>query len=180
MICNTIRECFCVDMRLHEKNVTAWKMLCLSLRETRVMAVVLLRISQLLAQKRILWRLAPYIKTLNEILTGFDCNIHAVIGEGFFVAHTNGIVIGEGVVLGKKVIVYNGVTFGARGRGSNEKKRRFPIIEDEVIVYTGAKVIGPIVVGKGAVVGANTVVLNDIPPGSVAVGVPAKILPREA
>lgn len=176
MICKTIRECFCVDICQHEKNVTAWKVFCLSLRESRVLAVVLLRISQFLAQKKILWRLASYIKFLNEILTGLECHLSAEIGEGIFVAHACGIVIGEGAILGKKVIIYSGVTLGARYRGSNEKGRRYPIIEDEVTVYTGAKLIGPIVVGRGAIIGANAVVLTDVPPGSVAVGVPARIL----
>ena len=180
MICKTLRECFCVDICLYEKNVTLGKVFCLSLRESRVLAVVLLRVSQFLAQKRILWRLAPYIKFLNEILTGLECHLSAVIGEGFFVAHTHGIVIGEGVILGKRVVIYNGVTLGASARGTHEKGRRYPIIEDEVTVYTGAKLIGPIVVGKGAVIGANAVVLKDVPPESVAVGVPARIFPRDA
>ena len=176
MVCKTIRECFCVDIRLHERNVTVWKVFCMCLRESRVLAVVLMRVSQLLARKRILWRLAPYVKFLNEILTGFDCNPAAVIGEGIYLGHTNGIVIGDGVIIGKKVSIYNGVTFGARYRGSDEKGRRFPIIEDEVMIYTGAKLLGPIVVGRGAVIGANAVVLQDVPPGCVAVGVPARIL----
>jgi len=176
MVCKTIRECFCVDIRLHERNVTVWKVFCMCLRESRVLAVVLMRVSQFLAQKRILWRLASYVKFLNEILTGFECHLSAVIGEEFFVAHTHGIVIGEGVILGAKVVIYNGVTLGAIARGSNQKGRRYPIIEDEVTIYTGAKLIGPIVVGRGAVIGANAVVLQDVPPGCVAVGVPARIL----
>jgi serine O-acetyltransferase len=163
-------------MRLHERNVTVWKVVCMCLRESRVLAVVLMRISQFLAQKRIVWRLAPYIKFLNAILTGFECHLSVVIGEGIFVAHTHGIVIGEGAVLGKKVIMYNGVTLGAIARGSNAKGRRYPIIEDEVTIYTGAKLLGPIVIGKGSIIGANAVVLQDIPPGCVAVGVPARVL----
>jgi len=177
MICSTIKECFCLDIRLTiKKDITLWTALRLCLREGRVMAIVLLRISQLLAQKKFWWHLAPYIKRLNEILNGFECHLSAKIGEGLFIAHTQGIVIGEGVVLGKNVTIYHNVTFGALARVPPLANSRYPKIEDEVVVYTGAKIIGPIVIGKGATIGANAVIIKNVPPMCVAVGVPARII----
>lgn len=159
--------------------MTAWKAFRLSLREGRVLAIVLMRVSQFLAEKPVAWRLAPYFKRINEILTGFECHLCARIDAGLFVAHPHGVVIGEGVTIGKKVTLYNGVTLGAVTRGTPQQGRRYPIIENDVILYTGAKILGPVTIGNGAVVGANAVVLKDVPPGRIAVGVPARILPVE-
>lgn len=181
MICPSLGQCFLMDLRLTSgEEITAWAAFRLSLRESRVMAVVLLRVSQWLAHKRFWWRLAPYMKRLNEVLNGFECHLSAEIDEGLFIAHTQGIVIGEGVVLGKRVTIFNGVTFGALARGAEPAGGRYPRVGDEVVVYTGAKLIGPIVVGRGATIGANAVVLSDVPQGCVAVGVPARVLPAKS
>jgi len=136
-----------------------------------------MRLSQFFYQKRGLWRLSPLIKRLNEFLTGFECHLGATIGERLFVAHTQNLVIGEGVIIGNNVTIYNGVTLGASSRGiGTSVNKRYPIVGDEVIIYTGAKILGYVHIGAGATVGANAVVLKDIPAGCVAVGVPAKII----
>jgi serine O-acetyltransferase len=83
-----------------------------------------------------------------------------------------GIVIGETAVVGNSVILYQGVTLGGV---STKKEKRHPTLEDEVIVGAGAKVLGNIVIGKASRIGANSVVLKDVPPGSTVVGIPGKV-----
>lgn len=176
MICKSLRECFTADQACHDDCVTVASVLLLSLSEGRILAVVLMRISQYLFHKRGIWRLARYVKRLNEFSTGFECHLNAQIDAGIFLAHSQNIVIGESVIIGKNVTLYNGVTLGAQSRVARQRSVRYPIVEDEVIIYCGAKVLGGIIIGKGAVVGANAVVLRSIPAGQTAVGVPAGLI----
>jgi len=119
-------------------------------------------------------------------LTASDISYYAEIGDGFRIAHTPGVVIGFGVKIGKGVTIYSNVTLGARkiaveGEGggvSGEDGERYPIIEDDVVIYSGARIVGPVTIGKGSVVGANAVVLDSFPPGSTVVGVPARSVSR--
>lgn len=164
-------------MRLQQPELSLWAVIRLSLAEGRVLAVILIRLAQYLYNKRMVWRLASFVKRFNEMATGVECHLKARIGEGLFIAHTQDIVIGEGVQIGKRVTLFNGVTLGAHQRGRESSTQRYPILEDGVTVYSGAKVLGPIVLGVKAMVGANAVVLQNIPAGHVAVGVPARILP---
>jgi serine O-acetyltransferase len=180
LICKKIRECFCVDTQFKNNEITSWGSFRLSLTEGRILAVILFRVAQLFWSRRLIWRLSPYIKRMNEILTGFECHLLATIDEGLFIAHSQNIVIGEGVRIGKNVTLYNGVTLGSAFRGGSTQGARYPIIGDNVIIYSGAKVLGPIIVGDGAIVGANAVVLKDVPAGCTAVGVPAKIIDAKA
>jgi serine O-acetyltransferase len=180
MICHSIGECFKVDLRRMEPNITFLKCVTRCFTESRVLAAVLLRISQYLWRKRLVWRAAPWIKRFNEILTGFECHLEACLGEGLLIAHTQDCVVGEGVTVGKNVTLYNGVTLGAVARNRGKEAQRYPNIQDNVTIYSGAKVLGPITIGEGAIVGANAVVLQDVPPGCIAVGVPARILDRKA
>jgi serine O-acetyltransferase len=165
------------SIRLQKPAMSLWAVIRLCLVEGRVLALVLIRIAQYLHNKRIVWRLAPLVKRCNEMVTGVECHLKARIGEGLFIAHTQNIVIGEGVCIGKCVTLFNGVTLGSRQRGRDTGMQRYPILEDGVAVYSGAKVLGAVVLGVKAVVGANAVVLQNIPAGHVAVGVPARILP---
>ena len=178
MICKSLTECFLVDVRRIKTDITVWRCLKLGLTEARVLAVVLLRIIQYYGCKRFLWRFTFLLRRINEILTGFECHPSATIGEGLLLAHTQNLVIGEGVKIGKNVTIYNGVTIGALARGNNEVSNRYPTVGDGVIIYTGAKILGKINIGNSAIIGANAVVLNDIPAMCVAVGVPARILPK--
>lgn len=118
------------------------------------------------------WRtLARFISHLAKIFTGIEIHPGAVIGERFFIDHGTGVVIGETAVVGNDVTLYQGVTLGGT---SLHKGKRHPTLLDNVIVGAGAQVLGPITVGEGARVGANAVVVNDVPPGVTMVGIPAR------
>jgi serine O-acetyltransferase len=102
-------------------------------------------------------------------VTGVEIHPAAVIGRSFFVDHGAGVVIGETAVIGDRVTLYQGVTLGGTGF---QRGKRHPTIGDNVTVGSGAKLLGPIAVGAGAKVGANTVVVEDVPPGATVVGNP--------
>ncbi|MCR2764724.1 serine O-acetyltransferase [Microbacterium sp. zg.B48] len=108
---------------------------------------------------------------LTRWLTGVEIHPGATIGRRFFIDHGMGVVIGETAELGDDVMLYHGVTLGGRQR---EGGKRHPTLGDGVAVGAGAKVLGPITIGAGSVVGANAVVTKDAPPDSILVGVPAK------
>jgi serine O-acetyltransferase len=102
-------------------------------------------------------------------VTGVEIHPAAVIGRSFFIDHGAGVVIGETAVIGDRVTLYQGVTLGGTGF---QRGKRHPTIADNVTVGSGAKLLGPIDVGSGAKVGANTVVVEDVPPGATVVGNP--------
>lgn len=112
--------------------------------------------------------LSQFVRTL----TGVEIHPGATIGRRFFIDHAAGVVIGETTEIGDGVMLYQGVTLGGR---SLEQGKRHPTLEDDVVVGAGAKVIGPVVIGARSAVGANAVVVKDVPADSVAVGVPAQI-----
>lgn len=114
---------------------------------------------------------------LARAVTGIEIHPGARIGRRFFIDHGMGVVIGETAVVGDDVMLYHGVTLGGKGGG---RGKRHPTIGDGVAVGAGAKILGDVVVGNGSVVGANAVVTKDIPPHSVAVGVPSRARPRVA
>jgi serine O-acetyltransferase len=109
------------------------------------------------------------------ILYSCEISFSAIIGKNFKLPHPIGIVIGAGVIIKNNVTIFQNVTLGGKG-GNNEKG--YPIIEDGVVIYAGAKIIGNIRIGKNAIIGANSVVMNDVPAETLAVGVPAKIIIR--
>jgi serine O-acetyltransferase len=108
-------------------------------------------------------------------LTGIEIHPGAKIGPGFFIDHGMGVVIGETTEIGKNVTIYHGVTLGGV---SLEKGKRHPTLEDNVVVGAGAKILGAIVIGESSRIGANAVVVKQIPPNSVVVGVPGQIVAR--
>jgi serine O-acetyltransferase len=108
-------------------------------------------------------------------LTGIEIHPGATIGRRFFIDHGMGVVIGETAEIGNDVMLYHDVTLGGR---SLAKVKRHPTIEDGVTIGAGARVLGPITVGKGAQVGANAVVVRDVPPGAIVVGVPGQVRER--
>ena len=99
----------------------------------------------------------------------------ARLGRRLFIDHGMGVVIGETAVVGDDVLLFHGVTLGGR---SMRRGKRHPTLGDNVTVGAGAKVLGPVQIGSGAQIGANAVVITDVPPDYVAVGIPAKIRPR--
>jgi serine O-acetyltransferase len=104
--------------------------------------------------------------------TGIDIHPGAQIGERFFIDHGTGTVIGETAIIGNNVRLYQGVTLGAKSFPTDEKKRlvkglaRHPIVEDDVIIYSGATILGRVTIGKGSIIGGNVWVTHDIPPGA--------------
>lgn len=105
----------------------------------------------------------------SRAVTGIEIHPAARIGEEFFIDHGAGVVIGETAEIGDRVTVYQGVTLGGTGF---QRGKRHPTVEDNVTIGSGAKLLGPINVGHGAKVGANTVVVGDVPPKSTVVGNP--------
>jgi len=106
---------------------------------------------------------------LSRSVTGIEIHPAAKIGREFFVDHGAGVVIGETTEIGERVTLYQGVTLGGTGF---QRGKRHPTLGDNVTVGSGAKLLGPIAVGDGAKIGANTVVVEDVPPGSTVVGNP--------
>lgn len=109
-----------------------------------------------------------------RFLTGIEIHPGATIGRRFFIDHGMGIVIGETTEVGDDCMLYHGVTLGGR---SLEPGKRHPTLKNGVVVGAGAKVLGPITLGDGASVGANAVVVKDVPPCHSAIGIPAKNRP---
>src|ERR671913_957378 len=106
---------------------------------------------------------------LSRSLTGIEIHPRAQIGDGLFIDHGMGIVIGETAEVGENVTMYQGVTLGGTGFATG---KRHPTVEDNVTIGSGAKLLGPITIGHGAKIGANSVVIHDVPPNSTVVGVP--------
>lgn len=105
-------------------------------------------------------------------LTGVEIHPGAQIGRRFFIDHASGIVVGETAEVGDDVMLYHGVTLGGR---SMERTKRHPTVGDGVVIGAGARLLGPVEIGDGAQIGANAVVVKDVPGDAIAVGVPAVI-----
>jgi len=110
-----------------------------------------------------------FLAYLTRSVTGVEIHPAARIGREFFIDHGSGVVIGETAEIGERVTLYQGVTLGGTGF---QRGKRHPTLGDNVTVGSGAKLLGPIAVGDGAKIGANTVVVEDVPPGATVVGNP--------
>ncbi len=121
--------------------------------------------------------LARFISHLGRWFTGIEIHPGATIGRRFFIDHGMGVVIGETALIGDDCTLYHGVTLGGT---SWNKGKRHPTLGDGVVVGAGAKILGPITIGRGAKIGSNAVVVKDVPDGATAVGIPARILDDEA
>ena len=113
------------------------------------------------------------ISNFARFITGIEMHPGATISEGLFIDHGAGTVIGETVEIGKNVTLYQGVTLGGTGK---EKGKRHPTIGDNVVVASGAKVLGSFTVGHNAKIGAGSVVLKEVPPYATVVGIPGKVV----
>lgn len=120
--------------------------------------------------------LARWISQYVRFRTGIEIHPGAVIGKGLFIDHGMGVVIGETAVVGDDCTIYQGVTLGGTGK---EKGKRHPTLGNNVMVGSGAKVLGPFRVGDNSKIAAGAVVLSEVPPNSTCVGVPARIVKRE-
>jgi serine O-acetyltransferase len=117
--------------------------------------------------------LGRFISHFGRFLTGIEIHPGATIGRKFFIDHGMGVVIGETAEIGDNVTLYHGVTLGGV---SWEKVKRHPTVEDNVVIGSGAKVLGPFTVGNGSRIGSNSVVVKEVPPNSTVVGVPGRIV----
>jgi serine O-acetyltransferase len=140
-----------------------------------VWAIICYRIANKIYKKGFK-KTARFLMAINQILTNIDIHPGATIGENVFIDHGIGVVIGETTIIGNNVTIYQGVTLG--GVSLNPGKRH-PTIEDDCIIGAGAKILGDITIGKGSKIGANSVVVKDVPPYSTVVGIPGKIIKRK-
>jgi serine O-acetyltransferase len=142
-------------------------------------AILFHRVSHRLYRRQ--WFLAArLVSHIARLLTGVEIHPGATIGKGFFIDHGMGVVIGETAEIGNDVTLYHGVTLGGTSPAVNSaaqvNTKRHPTLQDGVIIGSGTQVLGPIVVGQDARVGANSLVLKDVPAGATVVGNPARVL----
>ena len=123
--------------------------------------------------------LHPWARTLSQFarfMTGVEIHPGATIGRRFFIDHGMGVVIGETAEVGDDVLMYHQVTLGGRSRG---RFKRHPTVGNRVLLGAGAKLIGPITIGDDAKIGANALVVDDVPAGATVVGAPANVRPGD-
>lgn len=140
-----------------------------------VHALIMHRFSHWFWTKRFYW-LGRMLSHIGRWLTGIEIHPGATIGRRVFIDHGMGVVIGETAVIGDDCTLYHGVTLGGT---SWNKGKRHPTLETGVVIGAGAKVLGPITIGKNAKIGSNAVVVKDVPDNATAVGIPARIVEEE-
>jgi len=160
------------DVRAIFRNDPAARNLAEVLLYPGLHAILLHRLAHAIWKRKIPF-LPRFISQLSRFMTGIEIHPGATIGQGFFIDHGMGVVIGETAEIGDGVMLYQGVTLGGTGKQSG---KRHPTLQDGVVVGVGASVLGAITVGKGARVGGGAVVVKDVPPHSTAIGVPARIV----
>lgn len=133
------------------------------------------RLAHYLWKKRMFF-LARLLSQISRFLTGIEIHPGAVIGQRLFIDHGMGVVIGETCEIGDNVTIYQGVTLGGTGK---EKGKRHPTIEDNVLIATGAKILGSMTIGKNSRIGAGSVVLKEVPPNSTVVGIPGRVVMQD-
>ncbi|MEI6862923.1 MAG: serine O-acetyltransferase EpsC [Candidatus Omnitrophota bacterium] len=117
-----------------------------------------------------------WISQIGKFFTGIEIHPGAIIGRELFIDHGMGVVIGETAIIGDNVTLYQGVTLGGTGK---ERGKRHPTVGNSVVIGTGAKVLGNITIGDNSYIGANAVVIKDVPPNSTVVGVPGRITKQD-
>jgi serine O-acetyltransferase len=137
-------------------------------------AVLFYRTAHWFWMKR-MYFIGRFTSHVGRFFTGIEIHPGAKIGKRFFIDHGMGVVIGETAEVGNDVLLYHGVTLGGT---SWKKVKRHPTIGNNVVIGTGAKILGPITIGDNTRVGSNSVVVNDVPPNSVVVGIPGKVVFR--
>ena len=122
------------------------------------------------------WHVPLLPRLMSEVVhrvTGIDIHPGATIGRGFFIDHGTGVIIGGTAIVGDDVTIYQGVTLGGT---SLQRKKRHPTIGNNVVVGSGAAVLGDITIGDNVKIGANSVVVKDVPPNSTVVGIPGRVV----
>lgn len=130
------------------------------------------RLAHALWRRRVLRPPARLVAYVSRSLTGVEIHPGAQIGRRFFIDHGMGVVIGETAEVGDDVMLYHGVTLGGR---SMKRVKRHPTLGNRITVGAGAKILGPVTVGDDVQIGANSVVVKDVPAGAVATGIPARV-----
>ena len=138
-------------------------------------ALIIYRISHKLLQWRIPF-LPRWYSQLGRFWTGIEIHPGAQIGKSFFIDHGMGVVIGETSIVGDNVLLYQGATLGGTGK---ETGKRHPTLGNNVVVGSGAKILGNIVIRDNSYIGANAVVIKNVPPNSTVVGIPGRITKQE-
>jgi len=138
-------------------------------------AIMLHRVAHFFYRHRF-YLIARLISQFSRAITQIEIHPGAKIGEGLFIDHGAGVVIGETAEIGDNVTIYQGVTLGGTGK---EKGKRHPTIGNNVVISAGAKILGSFTVGDNSKIGAGSVVLKAVPPNSTVVGVPGKVVVRD-
>lgn len=125
--------------------------------------------------KKQMFFIARLISQTSRFITGIEIHPGAVIGRGLFIDHGMGVVIGETAEIGDNCTIYHGVTLGGTGK---DKGKRHPTVGNNVLISTGAKVLGPFKLGDNSKIGANSVVLSEVEPNTTVVGVPGRAVKR--
>jgi serine O-acetyltransferase len=133
------------------------------------------RLAHWLWKKRFYF-LARFLSQISRFFTGIEIHPGAVIGQRLFIDHGMGVVIGETCEIGDNCTIYQGVTLGGTGK---EKGKRHPTLEDNVLIATGAKVLGSMRIGENSRIGAGSVVLKEVPPNSTVVGIPGRVVVQD-
>ncbi len=136
-------------------------------------------VSYRISHQLLLWNiplLPRWISQMARFFTGIEIHPAAQIGRKFFIDHGRGVVIGETSIIGDNVLLYQGVTLGGTGK---ETGKRHPTIGNNVVVGTGAKILGNIIIGDNSYIGANAVVIKNVPSNSTVVGIPGRITKQE-
>lgn len=178
-----IWDCFSIDY-IHIKNekpgifrIIKWMIL-----KQGYWVVVLYRIACFVKSNIILFKLGRFLNRfiISRIAYRFGVvfNLVQEIGQGLYLPHPYNIIIGFGARIGENVTISNGVSLGERIHidldDNKDQLKRYPVIEDNVVIYTGVKIVGPVIIGQNSIIGANAVVLDSFPPNSVLVGIPAR------
>lgn len=144
----------------------------------RFIPVLIVRLAQWCNAYGLLRPIAVLLTWMNVVLFGIEVAPRCKIGGGLFLPHTSGTVIGAASI-GRNATIFQGVTLGAKYADMSYVQTSRPVLEDNVVIGAGAKVLGGIVIGVGACVAANSLVLQSVPSGAVAIGVPAVIKERQ-
>lgn len=138
------------------------------------LAMKIYRISNKFSKKGY-YKMASFFQRLNLMINAIDLHHGSTIGNNVLILHSTGVVIGKNVVIGDNVKIYSGVVLGVKNPGTGKQ----PKIGNNVILSTGSKVLGSIIIGDNSVIGANAVVLNDVPKNNLSVGIPSKNIERK-
>ena len=140
-----------------------------------VHAIIFHRLAHFLHTKKIPF-IPRVLSQISRFITGIEIHPGAKIGKGLFIDHGMGVVIGETTVIGKNVALFQGVTLGGTGK---ETGKRHPTLDNNIVVGAGAKILGNITIGSNSYIGANAVVIKDVPSNSTIVGVPWRVTKQE-